>query len=61
MDKKELIKETGLTDSDLQELRESFVEKYTMKMGWDKNDLSKDQLLEIQQQDGYRKPGMLLS
>lgn len=56
-----LIKETGLTDKDLQELKEAFVEKYVNEKGWDKNNLTSDQLNEIYSQDGYKKPGMLLS
>lgn len=59
--KNEMLKETGLSDKDMRELREKFVEKYVNQKGWDKNTLTMEQLNEIQQQDEYRKPGMLLS
>lgn len=59
MDK--LIKETGLSEKDLQMLREAFVDKYVREKGWDKSNLTQEQLNEIYQQEGYRKPGLLFS
>ena len=59
--KNEMLKETGLTEKDLRDLREKFVEKYVKEKGWDKSKLSLEQLNEIYQQDEYKKPGLLLS
>lgn len=61
IEKKEILKETGLTDKDIRELREKFVEKYVKEKGWDKTNLTTEQLNEIYQQDEYKKPGLLLS
>lgn len=59
--KNEILKETGLTDKEIRELREKFVEKYVNEKGWDKNKLTMEQLNEIYQQDEYKKPGLLFS
>lgn len=59
--KNEILRETGLTDREIRELREKFVEKYVREKGWDKNHLTMEQLNEIYQQDEYKKPGLLLS
>jgi hypothetical protein len=56
-----MIKETGLSEKDLFELKESFVEKYVNLKGWDKDNLTTEQLNEIHTQDGYKNPGLLLS
>lgn len=56
-----LIKETGLSEKDLFELKEAFVEKYANQKGWDKNKLTSEQLNEIYSQDEYKRPGLLLS
>lgn len=61
MENDKLIKETGLSEKDLMELKEAFVEKYAKLKGWDKNNLTKEQLNEIFQQPEYQKPGLLLS
>jgi hypothetical protein len=57
----DMIKETGISDSDLLYLREQFVDKYAKLKGWDKSKLSSDQLNEIYQQPDYKQPGLLLS
>lgn len=59
MDK--MIEETGLSDKDLKMLREDFVDKYAKDKGWDIEELTTEQLNEIYQQDGYKKPGLLFS
>lgn len=59
--KDKLIKETGLSDKELLELKEMFVEKYADLKGWDKDNLTSEQLNEIYSQDEYKKPGLLLS
>lgn len=61
MNTDKLIKETGLNEKDLFELKESFVEKYAKYKGWDKNKLTTEQLNEIAQQPEYKTPGLLLS
>jgi hypothetical protein len=57
----ELIKETGLPERDLKELREKFIERYSSLKGWNKKKLTSNQLNEIYQQPEYKKPGLLLS
>lgn len=58
---KDLIKETGLSESDIQDLKEAFVQKYASFKGWDSSNLSLDQLSEIYHQEEYKKAGMLFS
>jgi len=60
-DDSKVIKESGLSDKDMNDLRESFVDKYANLKGWDKANLSSEQLNEIQTQDGFKNPGLLLS
>ena len=57
----DFLKETGLSDDDVQELKETFKVKYADKMGWDVEDLTSEQIIEIQNQDGYKKAGQLFS
>lgn len=59
--KDDFIKETGLSEKDVQELKEAFVEKYADLKGWDSNNLTQEQLSEIYQQDEYKKAGLLFS
>lgn len=59
--KNEMLRETGLSEKDIRELREKFVEKYVREKGWNKVNLTSEQLNEIYQQDEYKKPGLLLS
>ncbi|MFW6225702.1 MAG: hypothetical protein ACOC3V_01925 [bacterium] len=61
MNNDKLIKETGLNEKDLFELKEKFIEKYSKFKGWDKNKLTPEQLNEIAQQPEYKSPGLLLS
>ena len=61
MNTDKLIKETGLNEKDLFELKEAFVEKYAKFKGWDKDNLTAEQLNEIVQQPEYKSPGLLLS
>lgn len=57
-----LIKsKTNLSKSDENFLREKFINDYSKNKGWDKNNLTPTQMLEIVQQNGYKNPGMLLS
>lgn len=59
--KKDFVKETGITDEQLHELREAFVKKYADMKGWNTETLSSEQINEIHQQDGYKKAGLLFS
>jgi hypothetical protein len=42
-------------------LREKFIIDYVKRKGWDKENLSPTQMLEIVQQTGYKNPGLILS
>jgi hypothetical protein len=58
----DLIKSTNnLNNDDLKLLREKFISEYTKKKGWDKNNLTPNQLLEIVEQKEYKNPSLLLS
>lgn len=59
--KEDFVKETGLSEKDINELKEAFVEKYASLKGWDSSKLSQEQLSEIYQQDEYKKAGLLFS
>jgi len=59
--KDDFVKETGLSEKDVQELKEAFIEKYASFKGWDSNSLTSDQLSEIYQQEEYKKAGLLFS
>lgn len=58
---KDFVKETGISEKDVQELKEAYAKQYAILKGWDYSSLSNDQLNEIQLQDGYKKAGLLLS
>lgn len=57
----DLIKNETITEKEIQMLREQFKVKYAKSKGWDPNNLSTEQLLEITQQNGWRTPGLILS
>jgi hypothetical protein len=57
-----LIKSTqNISKDDLNILREKFINEYSRKKGWDKNNLTPNQLLEIVEQKGYKNPGLIKS
>ena len=57
-----LIKSTNnLSNKDMLTLREKFISEYARKKGWDKNNLSPNQLLEIVQSKGYSNPSIIKS
>jgi hypothetical protein len=61
-DDNKLIKsDVKLSKNDETFLREKFISDYTKRKGWDKDNLSPTQMLEIVQQNGYKNPGMILS
>lgn len=58
----DLIKSTNTPNQEeLKLLREKFIQDYSKKRGWDKNNLLPNQLLEIVEQREYKNPGLLLS
>ena len=58
----DLIKSTtNLSKEELNLLREKFVVEYAKKKGWDKNNLSTTQMMEIVEQKQYKNPGIILS
>lgn len=59
--KEDFVKETGISEKEIQELREAYVKMYAEQKGWNSDKLSLIQLNEIQQQDGYKKAGLLFS
>ena len=53
--------EKFVSDDELKMLRESFIINYSKDKGWDPNNLTEDQLMEIKKHRNYINPGMLLS
>lgn len=59
--KKELIKgNQALKKEEIDLLREKFIGEYSKEKGWDPNELSTSQMLEIVSQREYRSPGLIL-
>ena len=55
-----LIKSTNnLPSEDLNMLREKFINDYARKRGWNKDNLSPNQMLEIVEQKGFISPGLI--
>lgn len=50
----EIIKDSMISDRELEELREIFKREYAKKKGWDPNNLTPDQLNEIVSDDRWR-------
>lgn len=48
-----------LTKEEVSLLREKFIHQYSRKKGWNPNELSSKQMLEIISQDMYKKPRLL--
>jgi Arc/MetJ-type ribon-helix-helix transcriptional regulator len=62
MNSSEYIKgDNSLTKEELITLREKYIHEYSKKKGWNSDNLSSEQLLEIVQSNGYKNPGILLS
>lgn len=57
----ELIKNDALTESEIIQLREAFVAKYCANKGWDKENLSFEEILEIRGHSEWKAPGMMKS
>ena len=60
-DDEKMIKNDKLSQEDTNMLRERFISDYARKKGWDTQNLSPTQMLEIAQQGGYKNPGLILS
>lgn len=52
---------TKLSKEDESILREKFIQDFCRKKGWDKDNLTPTQMLEMVQNSGYKNPGMILS
>lgn len=53
------VKETGLTDNELESIRETFKVKYAQKKGWKPENLTSEQINEIMNQDEWKNPLLL--
>jgi hypothetical protein len=62
---KELIKDTQTESifsiNEIIDLRDKFVKSFCTSKGWDKTNLSIEQVTEIRQTNGWKNPGMLNS
>lgn len=60
MSDSELIKSSSLSQDELNMLREKFLNEYSKNKGWNPNELSTSQMLEIVSQKQYKNPGLIL-
>lgn len=60
MNDSEFIKNSSLTKEELNLLREKFIHEYSKGKGWNPNELSTNQMLEIVSQKQYKTPGLIL-
>lgn len=60
MDKENLIKTESLPQDEIILLRERFINEYSKKKGWNPNELTTNQMLEITNQRGFKTPGIIL-
>ena len=56
----DMIKNTPLSNEEVNLLREKFVSEYSRKKGWNPNELSTNQMLEIVSNPQYKTPGLIL-
>jgi hypothetical protein len=56
----ELIKNSSLSQEEINMLREKFLHEYSRNKGWNPNELSTNQMLEIVSQKQYKSPGLIL-
>ena len=56
----ELIKNLSLSQEEINMLREKFLHEYSKNKGWNPNELSTNQMLEIVSQKQYKTPGLIL-
>lgn len=57
----EIIKDSVLSENELNDLRERFKQQYAVAKGWDPSNLSLEQLNEIHSDKRWQSPGLLLS
>ena len=55
----DLLTSKGYSNTSTADLKEKFVNEYSMKMGWDRDSLTEEQVNEIHSQKGYQCPGMI--
>ncbi len=60
LEKRSIDKSSGLSDQELNMLREKFIIDYVEKRGWERQKLTTEQLIEIKEQKGYKTPGIIL-
>ena len=60
MSDSELIKNSSLSQEEINMLREKFLHEYSKNKGWNPNELSTNQMLEIVSQKQYKTPGLIL-
>jgi len=56
----DLTKNITITVEETKMLREQFLSKYAKEQGWDANNLSSNQMLEIVTHKQYQNPGLIL-
>lgn len=56
-----MIKDSALSDNEINSLRENFKIQYARNKGWDPNKLTDEQLKEILSDKRWQSPGLLLS
>lgn len=56
----EMIKNQVMSKEEINLLREKFVNEYSKKKGWNSNELSTQQMMEIVSHKQYKSPGLLL-
>lgn len=56
----ELIRNSNLSQNELNLLREKFINEYSKNKGWNPKELSTNQMLEIVSQKQYKTPGLIL-
>jgi hypothetical protein len=56
-----LIKDSSISDRELNELRERFKIQYASSKGWNPNNLTEEQLNEIYSDKRWKTPGLLFS
>jgi len=56
----ELIKNSSLSQEEINMLREKFLHEYSKDKGWNSKELSTNQMLEIVSQKQYKTPGLIL-
>lgn len=56
----ENIKDSVLSQEELNLLREKFIINYAKQKGWNPSELTTNQMLEIVNEKGYHSPGLIL-